>query len=158
MHCIDKHQFPKNFDFFIINDGIDHRNSMLRTTPQRRPSTHNPIASSPGRQREPLINTAGDTMDIAYDKVDDQRKRVETLDRERDCSAKPSYIKLRGRGGFSHPQGAGQGRGSQDQGAPVSRNSETAGSVDSLTLSMSALQFVPQSVRMARGKGRGRRL
>ncbi|KAF3039412.1 hypothetical protein E8E12_008917 [Didymella heteroderae] len=39
MHCVDKHQFPKNYDFFIINDGIDRRNSMLRPTHRRRSST-----------------------------------------------------------------------------------------------------------------------
>jgi hypothetical protein len=30
LHCIDKHGFPKNYDFFIVNDGIDRRRSMLR--------------------------------------------------------------------------------------------------------------------------------
>lgn len=29
-HAIAKHQFPKNYDFFIVNDGIDKRSSMLR--------------------------------------------------------------------------------------------------------------------------------
>lgn len=97
-------------------------------------------------------------MDIVYDEADDQVNGTEAVDRQQDHELKPSHIKLRGRGGFSHPQGAGRGRGVQDQGAPVSVNSETADSVDNLTSSMSALQFVPQSVRMARGRGRGRRL
>lgn len=30
MHLIDKHMFPKNYDFFIVNSGIDRRSSMLR--------------------------------------------------------------------------------------------------------------------------------
>ena len=40
MHVIAKHQFPKYYDFFIVNDGIDKRNSMLRssTTHRRRSS------------------------------------------------------------------------------------------------------------------------
>ncbi|GAM90795.1 hypothetical protein ANO11243_088400 [Dothideomycetidae sp. 11243] len=29
-HLVDKHKFPKEFDFFIVNDGIDGRSSMLR--------------------------------------------------------------------------------------------------------------------------------
>ncbi|EEA28906.1 hypothetical protein EYB25_000182 [Talaromyces marneffei] len=31
-HLIDKHMFPRNYNFFIINDGIDKQNSLLRTT------------------------------------------------------------------------------------------------------------------------------
>lgn len=30
-HMIDKHAFPKNYDFFIVNYGLDHRQSMLRS-------------------------------------------------------------------------------------------------------------------------------
>ncbi|KAF2138145.1 uncharacterized protein K452DRAFT_201796, partial [Aplosporella prunicola CBS 121167] len=29
-HMIDKHQFPTFYDFFIVNTGIEGRNSMLR--------------------------------------------------------------------------------------------------------------------------------
>ena len=31
MHLVDKHCFPRDYDFFIINDGIDHRSSLLRS-------------------------------------------------------------------------------------------------------------------------------
>jgi len=36
LHMIDKHAFPKNYDFWIVNYGLDHRQSMLR--PERRPN------------------------------------------------------------------------------------------------------------------------
>jgi hypothetical protein len=39
MHLIDKHFFPKDYDFLFINDGIDHRSSMLRTGRQRKKSS-----------------------------------------------------------------------------------------------------------------------
>jgi hypothetical protein len=68
---------------------------------------------------------------------------------------KSPHMKLRGRGGFSHPQGYGRVRGSQEKAASGSQQND-ADSVDSLASSMSALHFVPHSVRMARGKGRGR--
>ena len=29
-HLVDKHAFPRNYDFFIVNSGIDRRRSMLR--------------------------------------------------------------------------------------------------------------------------------
>ncbi|KAF1998430.1 hypothetical protein P154DRAFT_383313, partial [Amniculicola lignicola CBS 123094] len=31
-HCYAKHKFPQDFDFFIVNEGIDGRTSMLRPT------------------------------------------------------------------------------------------------------------------------------
>ncbi|KAF7630126.1 hypothetical protein AFLA_010755 [Aspergillus flavus NRRL3357] len=30
MHLIDKHMFPKTYNFYIVNDGIDKQTSMLR--------------------------------------------------------------------------------------------------------------------------------
>ena len=39
MHMIDKHMFPKDFDFYIVNDGIDRRSSMLRSGRHRRKSS-----------------------------------------------------------------------------------------------------------------------
>lgn len=36
MHLVDKHYFPKEYDFFIVNDGMDQRTSMLRTSQQPR--------------------------------------------------------------------------------------------------------------------------
>ena len=39
MHLIDKHLFPKDYDFYVVNDGIDHRTSMLKTGRHRRRSS-----------------------------------------------------------------------------------------------------------------------
>ncbi|TVY51875.1 Zinc finger protein [Lachnellula cervina] len=39
MHLIDKHLFPKEYDFYVVNDGIDHRSSMLRSGRHRRRSS-----------------------------------------------------------------------------------------------------------------------
>jgi len=39
MHLVDKHLFPKDYDFYIVNDGIDHRTSMLRSGRHRRKSS-----------------------------------------------------------------------------------------------------------------------
>ena len=98
MHCIDKHQFPKNYDFFIINDGIDRKNSMLRPTHRRRSSTINSTASKPGRQRgESFASAAGDGMDVVQDDREDHANHQEQRE------LRSSHIRLRGRGGFSHP-------------------------------------------------------
>jgi hypothetical protein len=39
MHLIDKHTFPKDYDFYVVNDGIDRRSSMLRSGKHRRRSS-----------------------------------------------------------------------------------------------------------------------
>jgi hypothetical protein len=39
MHLIDKHFFPKDYDFSIVNDGMDHRTSMLKSGRHRRQSS-----------------------------------------------------------------------------------------------------------------------
>lgn len=32
-HLVDKHKYPREYDFFIVNDGVDGRTSMLRSDP-----------------------------------------------------------------------------------------------------------------------------
>ena len=150
MHCVDKHQFPKNYDFFIINDGIDRRSSMLRPTHRRRSSTMDTSSSNASRHRgESFASAVGDSMDV----VPDEEETEAASQQQRE--SKPSHMKLRGRGGFSHPQGYERARGRQEKAASGSQQKE-ADTVDSLATSMLALHFVPHSVRMARGRGRGR--
>lgn len=146
MHCVDKHQFPKNYDFFIINDGIDRRNSMLRPAHRRRSSTMSSATSNADRRkRESFASGAGDGMDVVQDEEEDQAAK------QQQRGSRSSHMKLRGRGGFSHPQG----RGNQGVAASDCQQND-ADPVDSLASSMSALHFVPHSVRTARGRGRGR--
>ncbi|OJJ48857.1 hypothetical protein ASPZODRAFT_129183 [Penicilliopsis zonata CBS 506.65] len=48
MHLIDKHMFPKTYNFYIVKDGIDKQSSMLRPAPshRRRISTSTAISAS----------------------------------------------------------------------------------------------------------------
>lgn len=39
MHLIDKHLFPKDYNFFVTIDGIDNQNSMLQSRRHRRRSS-----------------------------------------------------------------------------------------------------------------------
>jgi hypothetical protein len=39
MHLVDKHLFPKDYDFSVVNGGIDHRTSMLRIGRHRKRSS-----------------------------------------------------------------------------------------------------------------------
>jgi hypothetical protein len=162
MHCIDKHQFPRDYDFFIVNDGIDRRGSMLRAPHRRRSSAFSSLGDSAGRRRgESITSTTVEDMHLVHDEDEDEdddgdESKGQTV---KDADARRIPVKLRGRGGFSHPPGRGRGRGTSvthDLLKSTSASPPAADSVDSLTSSMSALQFVPHSVRIAQGRGRGR--
>jgi len=89
-------------------------------------------------------------MDVVQDESEHE---TQTSSHQRDT--KPPLLKLRGRGGFTHPQATGRGSGRHDGAAPSSTTTN-ADPLDKLVSDMSALHFVPHSVRMARGRGRGR--
>lgn len=88
-------------------------------------------------------------MELVHDEDEDEHEGQVTHD---GAETRRIPVKLRGRGGFSHPRGYGRGGASTAHDALKS----SADPVDGLASSMSALQFVPHSVRMARGRGRGR--
>lgn len=68
MHLIDKHLFPKEYDFYVINDGIDHRCSLLRSgRQQRRSSTTQHMADANSvhrRDSSTLKSTSEDGQDM----------------------------------------------------------------------------------------------
>ncbi|KAB8260845.1 hypothetical protein BDV32DRAFT_122251 [Aspergillus pseudonomiae] len=52
MHLIDKHMFPKTYNFYIVNDGIDKQTSMLRpVNSHRRRISATPTSPQEGRLR-----------------------------------------------------------------------------------------------------------
>ncbi|KAI9924432.1 hypothetical protein ASPWEDRAFT_23482 [Aspergillus wentii DTO 134E9] len=53
MHLIDKHMFPRTYNFFIVNDGIDKQTSLLRpmNTGRRRISATTATSPKAGRLR-----------------------------------------------------------------------------------------------------------
>ncbi|CAI6336547.1 unnamed protein product [Periconia digitata] len=156
LHCIDKHHFPKDYDFFIVKDGIDQRSSMLRPH-RRRSSTVNSTTSTPSRKRGDSVNAAKvDAMQIVNDDEEDSDEDDEE-DQEpaqSEDKVKRTPVKLRGRGGFSHPRGGGRGRGGSTS-ALENPPPESTDPIESLTSRMSSLQFIPHSL-YARGRGRGR--
>ncbi|KAF2816092.1 uncharacterized protein BDZ99DRAFT_458004 [Mytilinidion resinicola] len=137
LHLIDKHQFPKYYDFFVINDGLDKRNSLLRTGHHRRRSS---AATTTARSR------AASNVNVSVGKseksVEEEEKDGEDGSSEEDEDEDEEEMK---------------------EGVPESKANETgkskakvAADLDSITSSMSALKFVPKSVRFGRGRGRGR--
>ncbi|KAI8932689.1 hypothetical protein NX059_010183 [Plenodomus lindquistii] len=139
---------------------------MLLSPHRRRSSTMssaNGGTTQSGRRRgESTASVTGDSMDVRED--GNEEHDVSKDDEAEEAPESPSKrypARLRGRGGFSHGQGSGRGQGGTavathpSKPAPASATAPKD-SMDTLTSSMSALQFVPHSVRVAQGRGRGR--
>jgi hypothetical protein len=128
MHLIDKHMFPKDYDFYVVNDGIDQRSSMLRSGRHRRRS------SAAQHKTE----------------IEDRTRRRTSVQSK--MTGEDSKAEISGTvDGFEAP-GSG---GSDVQKAMITNRSQPDTEMDDLSGAMSALKFVPTSVRFGRGKGKG---
>lgn len=109
--------FPKDYDFFVVNDGIDRRSSMLRSGKHRR---RNSVAQH----------------SIRFE--DRERRRSSTL------------------GSTERSDGDVAEERETPEVHLTPPHSKEDVDVDDLTGAMSALKFVPLSVRFGRSRGRGR--
>jgi len=118
MHLIDKHMFPKDYDFFVVNDGIDKRTSMLRSGRHRRKSSAAQHATEieRARRRSSTLETANAAME---------------------------------------ENGVEDAEGSEQTSAVKSLTTKKDVEMEDLSGAMSALKFVPPSVRFGRGGKRG---
>lgn len=119
MHLIDKHIFPKNYDFLIVNTGVDKRSSMLRSR-HRRPSSA--ASRALARDQQSSIGT----------KSPEPIREVAT-NNPRDKLMMPISSRQE----------------------PVESSEVADVDIEDLSTTMSALQFVPPSVRFGRGGRRG---
>ena len=120
-----KHMYPPDYDFSVVNDGIDRRSSMLRSGRHKRRSSAVFVQAEEARRRAGLtgLSDGKDERKLQADDEDDHMQ-VEV---------------------------------SQNKGTvPNKTTAAIEDSVDDLTSSMSALKFVPPSVRFGRGRGRSR--
>ncbi|CZT50229.1 uncharacterized protein RSE6_11174 [Rhynchosporium secalis] len=79
MHLVDKHMFPKDYDFYIVNDGIDRRSSMLRSGKHRRRSSaaQHMTEIERGRRRSSAIQVASaENGDVAEEKESSDESSV----------------------------------------------------------------------------------
>ena len=106
--------------------------------------------SSIGGDNGATVKEKGENMDV----VRDEEEQVDEEGEEQDDGQSRRYpTRLRGRGGFGH--GRGTGRGEPQMTKPIP-SAQAVDPMDSLASSMSALKFIPHSVRVARGRGRGK--
>ncbi|KAF2715410.1 hypothetical protein K504DRAFT_457581 [Pleomassaria siparia CBS 279.74] len=74
LHMIDKHQFPRDYDFFIVNNGIDRRTSMLRAQHRRKSSTMSANGNGAGTRKR------GESSASVMSVVEDKKKGDEMED------------------------------------------------------------------------------
>ncbi|KAL9586163.1 MAG: hypothetical protein Q9212_001084 [Teloschistes hypoglaucus] len=118
MHLLAKHFFPKDYDYFIVNDGIDKRSSMLRTRHRRGSS-----AASRALQRNHRLG-GNNSKPETQDQIDQDK---ETLSENMTSESLPLKE------------------------SPSETRASAPADVDNLTSTMSALKFVPPSIRFGRG-------
>lgn len=117
LHLIDKHMFPKDYDFFVVNDGIDRRSSMLRSGRHRRKSSITQQKfNNESRNRQRAATTNG-----TVEGNSDHEGLEDAIDRKTSA---------------------------------VTESQQEDMEIDALTGAMSALRFVPPSVRFGRGRGK----
>ncbi|KAI9746556.1 MAG: hypothetical protein M1818_000269 [Claussenomyces sp. TS43310] len=126
MHLIDKHMFPKDYDFCVVDDGIDHRSSLLKSGKHRRRSATTQIADAHGRSRRRSLMSS----------------TIQGRVSETGSNISPSSDQI---------EEANPENGKYLRSVPVYPQRD--GDVDDLTGALSALKFVPPSVRFGRGRG-----
>jgi hypothetical protein len=120
------------YDFFIVNDGLDRRNSMLRPSP-----------------RQHRRKSSAATVDTANGPSATQRGAHNGKEREKDETLADAMDS-------KDEDTSGQAT----QHTPAERSPAVVGGpardeMDGITASVSALSLVPPSIRFGRGKGRG---
>ncbi|KIW17346.1 hypothetical protein PV08_04538 [Exophiala spinifera] len=119
LHLVDRHLFPKAYNFRIVDNGIDKSTSMLREGRRRRVSTATEPAQTGPHQRQQSRAEQLSTNKLGSFVVAPEKGGRELTGRTRDGKASP-HLK--------------------------SRDNVSDASMNDLEASMSSLQFVPHSV------------
>lgn len=154
LHMIDKHGYPRNYDFKLVERGIDKRSSVLRggnAPPNGRRRRVSEVGEA-GWQTAARERTAGGKN------RGEQRKSANREPNERSSKAKSDLA------GSKQPSASGAtdgAKGSVDLpgmatpagGSKPSQNIKTIDDeVEALNKNLSSLQFVPTSVRLKEKK------
>jgi hypothetical protein len=128
MHLIDKHMFPKDYDIYVINDGIDQRSSMLKSGRHQRRSSiaqHKTVVENSARRRTSTSSKM--TEDTLTKEVPSSKVEIENFQ-----------------------------AGAMDlSGGAISAGIPPDSEMDGIVGAMSSLNFVPPSVSFGRGRGKG---
>lgn len=145
MHLIDKHLFPKNYDFLIVNSGIDKRSSMLR-------SHHRKLSSAASRalsrdQKPTNISSTSSSSNTYHDGSSQAAPPAAASSHNNNDLNNSISTESPTRPTNHQPE-------SKPRSASESIDVDVDAAVADLTSTMSTLRFVPPSVRFGRGGSR----
>ena len=129
---IDKHHFPKDYDFQIVNEGVDFRSSMLRSGRQRRRSS----ATQRFEQRQ-------------------RAERKDSLTQDSKMKEAP-YVAAENRPASSNANDPPSRMEMLESSTELSPEKTENDIIEGLTGAFSSLKFVPPSIRFGRRSGKGR--
>jgi hypothetical protein len=138
MHLIDKHMYPKNYFFAITKAGIDGRRSLLLDNRQQQQGPSTDI-------KQPKQDSAAEDSTTAATTPPEPSTQPQPVDIVTDQDQRPTES---------------TNTSQQPRELPVeeSDQAQLGGQPDAemadLTEAVSALRFVPTSVRFGRGRGR----
>ncbi|KOS19282.1 Zinc finger protein 511 [Escovopsis weberi] len=139
LHLIDKHSYPKNFFFAVTKQGVDGRRSLLNESGAQ---VHRRRSSSGAAQQAPKGGRRGSTQEPSQAPAGRQGARAKPKSKPKpDSESEPGPA-----------MGAVAAAAAAE--VPVDGAEKTQQDVEmaELTGAMSALQFVPPSVRFGRGR------
>jgi hypothetical protein len=147
-----KRDRQQDYDFYIVNDGIDKRSSILRSHHRRRSSAAAQAAQieQRARRRSSLLATSPITGSADIVSVKQKEEPGIAVDDEK---TNPKEVVV--------GEMAGEQTSPNSDSPPARKPSKPTDPLDpldegmsDLTSSMSALRFVPPSIRFGRGRGK----
>lgn len=130
-HLVDKHGFPKKYDFLVVDHGIDGRRSMLR-----------PGIDAEGHRKSSRERTRSRSSATEADQTTEATKAGE--------AAASSVEEAEKQSSETKAEPSKKAEASDGNSADANNNN----SMDELTSGMSALRMVPRSVTFGKRKGR----
>ena len=124
-HLVDKHGFPKNYDFLVVDHGVDGRRSMLR--PGIDAQGHRKSSRERGRSGSSATEATQTTEAASVSEQNDT----------------PGLTKTRTAAKLA-----------ESVETPKAPDGNKSASVDELTSSLSSLKMVPRSITFGKRKGR----
>ncbi|KAK3057297.1 hypothetical protein LTR09_001479 [Extremus antarcticus] len=143
-HLVDKHGFPKNYDFLVVNHGIDRSRSLLRAGVDE--DGHRKSSRERARSDSSVEEDAGATSSSGA-LANSSSPKSSSL-RQANSSGVPSAAKTELSNDTMDVEAAAVDSGEKGRGA-----TGTKPNVDELASSLSSLKMVPRSVAFGR-KGR----
>jgi hypothetical protein len=137
-HLVDKHGFPKNYDFLVIEHGIDGRRSLLRAGVDEQ--GHRKSSRERGRSLSSVTETTPSTDATSVSGSYSEGPAEEGRSAAISSSAT--------RASDSH------GKKEATESTETNPSEDTKSTVNELTSAMSSLNMVPRSVTFGRRKGR----